>query len=613
MLRAWTVWPFLLFLAGGGLGCDDTNLTKGRARIEVEPVEVDFGALNRLEEGRRSLRVRNVGTASLSVQSLAIEGSGDFSLETWEGQPLAGLQWPQLLMHPGSPGASSATLELTFTPPENQAYQAELVITSDAANEPELRVPLLGKGSVPDIDAQPPLLAFGGVGLNSSSSLTLRLANLGEADLVIEANGFSLESGDPAAPFLPVGAAMRLAAGAGRDLEVIYAPRYARVDPVTGAVVPDQDALLIASNDPDENPLRVPLSGLVAGNLPPSVGIRIVSATKLDGTPLADECAPAPSDTIRFLATVSDPDGQVIQASNLFWSVEQKPVGSFREVVASPDAFRPTFKADLSGEYVVCLAATDPQGNRSAIDPAAACSCQEARDGGEYQCPCVTFSAYPREDIRIELVWDRSGPDFDLHLVAPGGQYCSPTRDCRFNPSDPQDPSWTRVACVDSGASRICRTPNCDPAAAGCLAGQECYDDGVGGPACTWRTCSGTDCYWNARNPDWGVPGDPGDDPLLAIDCTHGCRAENINLNNPVPGIYTIMVGYYPPDSYGPATATVRVFFKGDLAPSAEFSSRLTQACDRWNAALLEWRGYGQDPVHVVTSLGDSHSLSCCD
>ncbi|HSA23771.1 MAG TPA: hypothetical protein P5076_20085, partial [Myxococcota bacterium] len=456
-------------------------------------------------------------------------------------------------------------------------------------------------------------LNFGNVGLQSSASLSLGLSNQGEADLIIEAGGLTLESGAADAPFLVVAGALRLGQGESQPVEVIYAPRSVRVDPDTGAVVPDTDALLIASNDPDEDPLRVPLEGRPAGNLPPSVGIRVIAATQLDGTPLADPCAPAPSDSLRFEALVSDPDGQTIQGSNLYWTVEQKPVGSFSEVVTNPDAFHPTFKADLTGQYTVCLSARDPQGNRSLYDAAAACTCAEAQAGGDYQCPCVRFDAYPREDIRVELVWDLLGPDLDLHLLAPDAtlqsDFCQPTRDCRFNPQDPQDPGWVRTACVPSGAITACREPNCDATAAGCASGQDCYDNGVDGPACFWRTCSGQDCYWDGRHPDWGALGDAEDDPLLAIDCTGGCRAENVNLNNPAQGIYTLLVNYYAPFQ-GEAQATVRVYFKGDLVPSAEYTSRLTGDCDTWIVANLEWI----DPEnHPLLYLGDAHSEMCCE
>jgi hypothetical protein len=325
---------------------------------------------------------------------------------------------------------------------------------------------------------------------------------------------------------------------------------------------------------------------------------------------VADPCAPAPSDTLTFEGLVLEPEGEPIQASNLFWELAGKPAGSFRELITSPDAFQPTFKPDLTGDYTVCLEASDPEGERSDAVPAEACTCAEANADTSYACPCVTFSALPREDIRIELTWDFLGPDLDLHLVAPGGDFCSPTQECRYNKNNPQDPTWDRTACVDTGSMTVCRTPNCDPVAAGCQAAQECYDDddvGPNPPGCWWNTCSGTDCFWDARNPDWGALGDTTDDPLSAIDCTRGCRVENINLNRPIPGIYTVMVNQF--DGTQQPNATVRIYFKGDVVPSREWTSRMLGACDTWNVALIEWVDHEN---HPVIYLDDAHSLRCC-
>ena len=155
--------------------------------------------------------------------------------------------------------------------------------------------------------------------------------------------------------------------------------------------------------------------------------------------------------------------------------------------------------------------------------------------------------------------------------------------------------------------SQTCRVPNCNPVAAGCLTDQECYDDGSG-PACWWKRCSGRDCYWDGRNPDWGILGDETDDPSLDIDCTDGCRVENINLNHPEQGTYQILVNYYEPNVSW-TDATVRIFFKGDIVPSAEFATRMWNPCDTWNVAIIDWT----DPEnHPVTYLGDSHSNRCC-
>ncbi len=588
--------------------CNRSELSSGKGFLDVEPESVDFGALNVGDLVALDLTLTNTGTAALAIQEVQLTGDSAFAIQSLDGAEYTADSLPIGLTAPGA-GVSQRVLAIGFSPTEQIEYAGELVLTTNAKDTPEVRVALSGSGNVADIDVRPERLDFGGVGLNSSASLSLTVANEGQAPLRVPAAELGLESGDPESPFIWLGRDLELGHGEEDSFEVIYAPKQVQLD-AQGQVIPDQDVLLVASNDPDEDPVRVELTGYVSDNLPPVTAVKISQVTKLDGSPLDDVCTAAPVDTIRFEGRALDPEGGTIQGANLRWAIEQKPNGSTRDMqipALEQDRFTPTFKADLSGEYVVCLAASDPQGNLGSYDPAEACDCETANAAEDYSCPCIRFAAFPREDIRIELTWDILGPDLDLHLVAPDGEYCSPTRECRYNIMNPDDPDWTRTACVDAGAITTCRTPNCDPVAAGCQEFQECYDDGSG-PQCFWQTCSGTDCYWNARRPDWGAPGDTSDDPVLAIDCTGQCRAENINLNHPVPGIYTVMVNYY--EFRGNTTATVRIYFKGDVVPTAEFQTQMTEDCDAWTVALIDWIDHDN---HPVTEIQNSHTLRCCD
>jgi len=87
-------------------------------------------------------------------------------------------------------------------------------------------------------------------------------------------------------------------------------------------------------------------------------------------------------------------------------------------------------------------------------------------------------------DIRITMLWDDIGRDWELHLIKPGGQINDNATDC------------------------------------------------------TWTSCIGS-------SPDWGVIGDPADDPHKDVDNTGAYGPENIWLAGPESGTYTVMVEHW--------------------------------------------------------------------
>jgi hypothetical protein len=93
------------------------------------------------------------------------------------------------------------------------------------------------------------------------------------------------------------------------------------------------------------------------------------------------------------------------------------------------------------------------------------------------------------------------------------------------------------------------------------------------------------DCNWCNTNPKWGQTG-ADDDPRLDIDDQGGWGPENINIQTPTDGEYSIKIHYFEEHGDNAVTALVKVYTYGSLAWSG---SKIVYRDEVWDVGVVNW------------------------
>lgn len=204
---------------------------------------------------------------------------------------------------------------------------------------------------------------------------------------------------------------------------------------------------------------------------------------RCDVTP--DKVRPIVETAVWVGSESSDPNGEAIV--DYSWTLVERPAGSSAGMPSGASSDRSGFETDLAGEYVGQLVVTNESGLRSE--------------------PCeAVLEAEPVEALWVELFWEHSGDDMDLHLLAPGGTLETDT-DCYYM--------------------------NCVPTFGGL---------------------------------DWGVSGVSYDDPSLDLDDINLTGPENINIESPADGLYTVVVHDHTSQTFTAGNpVTVNIYLDGGL------------------------------------------------
>jgi len=309
--------------------------------------------------------------------------------------------------------------------------------------------------------------------------------------------------------------------------------------------------MTIQTNDPDTPEIVVPLEGISVD--PPSCGVDILS---VNGFEVQGGTAPTiePLDDVVLTTSASTPStasGEIVSVS---WEIVDKPPGS-TVVLTNPAGqdtgftFADVLGVDLAGRYRVRATVIDDLGTQSVNE------CE------------VEFEAIPTDSVLIQLSWDTSEGDMDLHVTQKNasGEFC----------------------------------PNGVDLGAGTVASDCGFGSSTPAPDCYYGNCKAT----SSSRPDWdgdGVNGSEGD-PSLDIDDLSGFGPENINIDNAALGEYLVGVDYFS-FSGGVVGNTIRIYLFGQL--QAEFFRELNPQ-DYWEVGVIHW------PVACIDDLSTPALNEC--
>jgi hypothetical protein len=203
-----------------------------------------------------AIEIVNEGTATLDATAVTLVGAdtSEFTIDAGSAS---------FSLAPGD----SHRVDVSFRPAGLGPKSAALRVASNDPDENPLDVPLGGQGvdaPTPDIAVAPPSHDFGDVFEGASASQTFQIRNDGAADLSVTATTlvgadsteFTIDTG---------GGATTISPGATHDVSIVFHPSSLGARSVT---------FRIASDDPDESVVDVPLTGV--GVEAPIGGIDIV-------------------------------------------------------------------------------------------------------------------------------------------------------------------------------------------------------------------------------------------------------------------------------------------------------------------------------------------------
>lgn len=214
------------------------------AQILLTPSTIQFDSVVVGGRAVRTLQISNLGNEALRIQDTSFVGANaaDFRFVT-----------PPVLPIIIQPGANPRIIQIEFTPTNGGANSAFLILTSNDPLSPVSNIPLNGLGVFPDIAVSTLALDYDSVVVGLDSTMSVDINNEGVGDLIITdaaivgPNQSLFLFTDPVSTPItipPGGAAVTL-----------------NIDFVPDSIGAKSAFLIITSNDPNENPVTINLTG----------------------------------------------------------------------------------------------------------------------------------------------------------------------------------------------------------------------------------------------------------------------------------------------------------------------------------------------------------------
>ncbi len=165
-------------LAGGLLlaACSDHDLNKVPEQkfpmIEVDPLLVDFGALEAGTSLSQEVTITSIGEVPLEITQMVMDAPDDFALYADD---------PAFILDP----YAAEIVEVEFTATGNGDVVGELLITNTDPDNPEVAVQLHGSGLAPAILIDPPVWDFGDFEVGCETTTEILVKSVGTYPLTI--------------------------------------------------------------------------------------------------------------------------------------------------------------------------------------------------------------------------------------------------------------------------------------------------------------------------------------------------------------------------------------------------------------------------------------------